>query len=63
MKTMNDANVRFLSVNDLAQETGESVGVWRKRILLKLIPFFRFGRNVRVQREDFEAFCASRLVK
>jgi excisionase family DNA binding protein len=54
-----DLERRFLSVRELAQETGESVAVWRKRVFKRLIPFVRLGRNVRVKRQDFENFCES----
>ena len=57
-----DSERRYLSVLDLARETGESIAVWRKRILQKSIAFTKLGRNVRVKRQDFEAFCAQRRV-
>jgi excisionase family DNA binding protein len=61
-ESQNYAGRPFLSVSQLAEATGESTAVWRKRILHRLIPFVRLGRNVRVRREDFDDFCAARLV-
>jgi hypothetical protein len=61
MKT-SSSDRRFLDVNELAKESGESVAVWRKRIFFRQIPYVKFGRNVRVKRENFEAFAAKREI-
>jgi hypothetical protein len=53
---------KFLTVEDLARESGESSAVWRKRLYLRQLPHLKFGRNVRVARQDFDAFCAARVV-
>lgn len=45
-----------LSAQQLAQITGESVSVWRKRIRLGEISVVRFGRNVRVLARDLESW-------
>jgi hypothetical protein len=52
----------LLSVIQLASESGESVAVWRKRILRRQIPFVKLGRNVRVTRRSFDEFVADRVV-
>lgn len=52
----------FLSVPQLAAETSESQAVWRKHIFRREIRYLKLGRNVRVRREDLEAFLAARQV-
>ena len=55
-------NRPFLTVPELAQQTGESEAVWRKRVANRLIPFVKCGRNVRIRLADFEEFCRERTV-
>lgn len=57
---MNKPN--YYSVPDLARETGESEAAWRKRVWLKQIPYVKCGSNVRIKREDFEAWLEARRV-
>jgi hypothetical protein len=54
---------QHLSIPELALESNESEAVWRKRIFRKEIPYYKFGRNCRVARQDFEEFCAARRVE
>lgn len=53
----------FLSVDDLARETGVTKSFWRKQIRLKLIEHQRFGSLVRVRRTALNDFMDSRTVK
>lgn len=53
---------RFLNVHDVAFLTGESVSVWRKRLLFRKIPYIKAGRNVRIDRDDLQAWLESRKV-
>lgn len=53
---------QFFSLEELAELSDESLGVWRKRILHRKIAYSKFGRNVRVALEDFEAFVRARRV-
>jgi hypothetical protein len=55
-------NVEFFSAKNLATMSGETVAVWRKRILHRQITFTKFGRNVRVSREAYERFITERTV-
>ena len=52
----------FLTIVELAGETGESVAVWRKRILRREISYTKFGRNVRVSRDTLARFISERTV-
>ena len=50
----------YLSVEDLATETGESVSVWRKRVS-RQIGHIKTGRNVRIAL-DFDHYIELRFV-
>ena len=52
----------LLDVGSLAEETGESIAVWRKRIFRGEIEFVKCGRNVRVSRAALDAWLAERTV-
>ena len=56
-------NSTHLTVAELAQETKESVAVWRKRIYRGEIEHAKLGRNVRVSRAALEAFLRARTVQ
>lgn len=53
---------KLMSVEELAALTSESKAVWRKRIFERQIPYVKCGRNVRVLRDDLDAWLADRLV-
>lgn len=53
---------KYLSVNEVAHEYGNSPGFWRKRVFLKQIPYVKAGRSVKIRREDLDAWHATRLV-
>ena len=52
----------FLTLQQLAERSNESLAVWRKRIFFRQIAFTKFGRNVRVAEEDFQRFAKERTV-
>ena len=53
---------KYLSINEAAQEYGNSPGFWRKRVFLKQIPYVKAGRSVKIRREDLEGWHAARRV-
>jgi hypothetical protein len=55
-------DLEFFSAKNLAAMSGETVAVWRKRILHRQITFTKFGRNVRVSREAYERFIEERTI-
>jgi hypothetical protein len=61
MKTVN-VERRYLTVTDLATETGESIAVWRKRLYRREIAVLKFGRNVRVDRNSYQAWVNQRTI-
>jgi hypothetical protein len=61
MQTLN-VERRFLSVGDLARETGEAISTWRKRICRREIAALKFGRNVRVDSGAFSDWVAQRTI-
>jgi hypothetical protein len=52
----------YYSVPELAEITHESIAVWRKRILHRLIAYTKCGKNVRVSSEELERWLGSRTV-
>jgi excisionase family DNA binding protein len=54
---------KWLTIPKMAAETDESNSVYRKRIRWGEIRAHRFGRNIRVHRDDFDAYLRSREVK
>ena len=50
----------FLTVEDLASITRESVAVWRKRLFRQEIPFAKLGRNIRILRSDLALWITAR---
>ena len=56
----NSQGKRYLSIPEIAQETGCSVAFWRKAIFPRKIPFVKIGRSVRISREDFETWLQTR---
>jgi excisionase family DNA binding protein len=53
---------KYLSIQEVVQEYGGSVGFWRKRVLHRQIPFIKAGRSVRIDRDDLERWFAARRV-
>ena len=53
---------KFLSVAELAELTGESVAVWRKRLARRELPWFKLGANVRVRETDCKKWLQGRMV-
>jgi excisionase family DNA binding protein len=62
MSNDNDSKLSLLTIPQLAIETTESEGVWRKRVFRREIPFLKLGRNVRVKRTDFDNYLSARKV-
>jgi excisionase family DNA binding protein len=54
---------KFLSIPEMARESGMSKGFWSKMIWKKRIRYAKVGRSVRVSREDFDAYLADRRVQ
>jgi hypothetical protein len=59
---INISSNEYLSVPTLAAMSDETESAWRKRIFKRQIPIVKFGRNVRVRRQDFEAYAAARTI-
>ncbi|MEK7754132.1 MAG: excisionase family DNA-binding protein [Planctomycetota bacterium] len=55
-------NKRYLSVAEVAGETGLSQAFWRKAIFLRRVAFVRVGRRVLVRREDLDSFIQAGIV-
>jgi len=52
----------LVSLADAAQLTGESLAVWRKRILHRQIDFVKCGRNVRLHPAALKGWLDRRIV-
>jgi len=52
----------YLTVREVAEEYGNSVGFWRKAILERAVPFVKIGRSVRIGRDELQQWLAARRV-
>jgi hypothetical protein len=59
---INVSTNEYLSIPMLAALSSETEFAWRKRIFKRQIPFVKFGSNVRVSRQDFDAWVAARMI-
>jgi excisionase family DNA binding protein len=53
---------RKLNVQQLEEDSGISRHTWRSKLRLKELPFFKVGRRVLVDEEDYRAFLAASRV-
>ena len=52
----------LLTVDDAANEYGQSIFYWRRLIKEKEIPYAKLGKSVRIRRKDIEAFIEDRMI-
>ena len=54
---------KHLTIAEVNAEYGGSIAFWRKAIFEKRIPYVKFGRSVRISRNDLEGWLAARRVE
>ena len=54
---------KYLSIREVQQEYGGSEGFWRKQVLLRSVPYVKFGRAVRIARSDIQNFITIRKIE
>ena len=47
-------NGRLLTVKEAAARTGHKEATWRAWILLRKVPYYKFGRSVRIAESDLD---------
>jgi excisionase family DNA binding protein len=60
---MKQGSPQYLSIADVAQETGLSEAFWRRAIFDRRIAYAKFGRRVMIRRSDLDAWVAARIVQ